>query len=137
MLLTISANRSLIRLFEAGILDRMTNDEYDQMFKTTKKSQAAENRGATKDVQMSEEVVLKKLNLRTLKGAFMVLLMGQGLSLVVFLFEKMDLDCGAICGRILKIWQGIKTMFRWILTVFREQIIRKLINLIMFKYQWN
>lgn len=114
----------------------MTNEEYDKMFQVSKKS-LAETPQTPKDAQMSEEIILKKLNLRTLKGAFIVLLMGFGLSLVAFLFERLRWDFEA-CGR------GISYCYFGVISTVKgggaflwNTVIKKAINLLMFKYQWE
>lgn len=127
---------SLIRLFESGVLDRMTNEEYDKMYQKSKKT-IAETQQTPKDVQMTEEVALKKLNLRTLKGAFLVLLMGYALSLVAFVFEKLQIDCRVLGRGFKSIIIGCHFGCKRVLSVFWNTIIRNLIKLIMFKYKWN
>lgn len=116
----------------------MTNEEYDKMFQSSKKTLTeTQAQQTTKDVQMTEEVALKKLNLRTLKGAFMVLLMGYGLSLVAFLFERLRVDFES-CGRGLKwIYFGLLRAVKWSVNNLWDKIFRKIITLIMFKYKWN
>ena len=106
------------------------------MFQISKKSQTETNQ-APKDNQSVEEVTLKKLNLRTLKGAFMVLLMGYGLSIVAFAFEMRRVDC-LVLGRFSKrVAQGVMGTVKWVSINLWNRIIRKLIKLVMFKYQWN
>lgn len=114
----------------------MTNEEYDKMFQSSKKT-LAETQQTTKDVHMTEEVALKKLNLRTLKGAFIVLLMGYGLSVVAFLFEKLRVDCQSLRQAIRWIYSGLMGAVKWTLINLWEKVIRKMIQLIMFKYKWN
>lgn len=106
------------------------------MFQSTKKT-LAESQQTTKDIQMTEEVALKKLNLRTLKGAFMVLLMGYGLSLVAFLCEKLRVDCQAL-GRVFKwVYAGLISIAKWTLINLWQKVVRRIIKMIMFKYKWN
>lgn len=114
----------------------MTNEEYDKMYQKSKKS-LAETKQTPKDIQMTEEDALKKLNLRTLKGAFLVLLMGYGLSMVAFMFEKLQIDC-RVMGRGVKwIYSGSKKMVIKVLIILWSKVIKNLIKLIMFKYKWN
>lgn len=114
----------------------MTNEEYDKMFQVSKKS-LEETQQTPKDIQMTEEVVLKKLNLRTLKGAFMVLLMGFALSLVAFLFETFRWDCRAMKQMASACYRRTIEGFKGVLRSIWERVLRKIVDLVLFKYKWN
>lgn len=128
----------LIRLFESGVLDRMTNEEYDKMFQISKKS-FAESQKSTKDAPQTtaEEVILKKLNLRTLKGAFIVLLLGFALSSVIFILEQFRFDSDAIGMGLSRSWSCMKITIRVVGRFLYNRLILKVIRLIMFKYRWD
>lgn len=113
----------------------MTNEEYDKMFQISKKS-LAETQQTPKDVQNSEEVALKKLNLRTLKGAFIVLLMGFALSTIAFILERLRWDCDALCKALSFCFRKVKVFSRGVGNGVKV-VVRKLINVLMFKFQWE
>lgn len=115
----------------------MTNEEYDKMFQNSKKS-VAETQQTTKDnTQVVEEHGLKKLNLRTLKGAFMVLLLGYALSVVAFLLENLKIDCGVICGLLGKGLGGFIGGGKCVVVGLWNYFIVRIVKMIMFKYSWN
>lgn len=114
----------------------MTNEEYDKMFQVSKKS-LEETQQTPKVIQMTEEVVLKKLNLRTLKGAFMVLLMGFALSLGAFLFETLHWDYQALKRAASYCYSQIIEGFKCVFRVIWKKVVRKIIDLVLFKYNWN
>lgn len=90
-----------MNLFEAGILDRMTNLEYEKMFgaklqqdeeeikkdnfisqrESQSTSHITSNQGSTK---------LEPISIRMLKGAFFVLLSGHFLALFLLILEKIE-----------------------------------------------
>lgn len=95
-----------MNLFEAGILDKMTNSEYEKMFgaqtqkeinvdieKTETLSQVQSKDGSdilqiqTKTQELSR---LEPISLRMLKGAFFVLLSGLILAALVLFFENIE-----------------------------------------------
>lgn len=118
----------------------MTSEEYDKMFQVSQKALAEspqQQQNKDKDTQATEEVALKKLNLRTLKGAFLVLLMGFGLSAVAFVFETLHWDCRAL-ARVTRrgfreTVKGIRVASEWLW----RNLLRKIVDLVMFKYKWN
>lgn len=114
----------------------MTNEEYDKMFQVSKKS-LEETQQTPKVIQMTEEVVLKKLNLRTLKGAFMVLLMGFALSLVAFIFETLHWDYQALKRAARNCYSQMIEGFKCVFRVIWKKVFRKIIDLVLFKYNWN
>lgn len=114
----------------------MTSEEYDKMFQVSQKA-LADSPQTNKDSQATEEVALKKLNLRTLKGAFLVLLLGFALSLIAFLFERLHWDWRTL-GRVAhrgfaRSVRGVRTasLFLW------RTVLRRVRDMILFKYEWN
>lgn len=95
-----------MNLFEAGILDKMTNSEYEKMFGTQTheettndvekndilSQQEPQDAGDVTKVQTKtqESSKLEPISLRMLKGAFFVLLLGHFLAAFVLLFEKIE-----------------------------------------------
>ncbi|XP_059621792.1 ionotropic receptor 40a-like [Phlebotomus argentipes] len=84
-------NKIIIHLFEGGILDRMTNEEYENLFDSKKLTTPNEEidkttQKSTKDVPQ-EERILKPVSLKLLQGAFYTLLIGYILSGIVLLLE--------------------------------------------------
>lgn len=90
-----------MKLFEGGILDKITNDEYEKMFQSDARSNekvygeqeekvTGKNDGRqsmnTKE-KISSEKELTALNLRMLQGAFYLLLMGHILAFVTLCIE--------------------------------------------------
>ncbi|XP_055678185.1 ionotropic receptor 40a [Lutzomyia longipalpis] len=84
-------NNILIRLFESGILDRMTNKEYEKMFESTKiktpKQEIDKTSQKPAKINFEEEHILKPVSLKLLQGAFYTLLIGYILSGIVLLLE--------------------------------------------------
>lgn len=95
---------SLMKLFEGGILDKITNDEYEKMFQSesvdlegnekVSGEQEVKVDGKSDDRQsmntkakISSEKELTALNLRMLQGAFYLILMGYFLALVTLVLE--------------------------------------------------
>lgn len=93
-----------MKLFEGGILDKITNDEYEKMFQrdsvdaisNEKVSDEQEGKVDGKDdgrqsmntkAKITSEKELTALNLRMLQGAFYLLLMGHILASVTLFFE--------------------------------------------------
>lgn len=92
-----------MKLFEGGILDKITNDEYEKMFQSesvdakSKEKVSGEQDGKVDEndsrqsmntkAKKSNEKELTALNLRMLQGAFYLLLMGHILALVSLLLE--------------------------------------------------
>lgn len=100
----ISLPCSLMKLFEGGILDKITNDEYEKMFQSMPAD--AENiekisseqeekvdmklngrRSTNTKSKTASEKELTALNLRTLQGAFYLVLMGHILALIALILE--------------------------------------------------
>lgn len=92
-----------MKLFEGGILDKITNDEYEKMFQSEARSNgngkvSGEQEGKVDGksdgrqsmntkAKISSEKELTALNLRMLQGAFYLLLMGHILALVTLFVE--------------------------------------------------
>lgn len=91
-----------MKLFEGGILDKITNDEYEKMFQREsvdvkedekvsgeQEGKADENNGRqsmnTKAKKSNDN--LSALNLRMLQGAFYLVLMGHIIALVTLILE--------------------------------------------------
>lgn len=108
-----------MRLFEGGILDKITNDEYEKMFQQQtataqvsdenqpgnvddeRKATAADNNEnreitASKEVdgnarkKESSEKELTALSLQMLQGAFYLLILGYILAFLAFIYEVVD-----------------------------------------------
>lgn len=117
----------------------MTNEEYDKMFQISKKS-FVESQKSSKDgptQTTAEEVILKKLNLRTLKGAFFVLLLGFALSSVIFILEQFRFDSEAIMRGLRMVYCRTKVLVKGVLSFLYYRIVLIVIRLIMFKYRWD
>lgn len=95
---------SLMKLFEGGILDKITNDEYEKMFQRSpvdvesdeKEANEQEGKVDTKlgerqsmntKAKISSEKELTALNLRMLQGAFYLVLMGHILASLALILE--------------------------------------------------
>lgn len=116
----------------------MTNEEYDKMFQISKKSFAETLKTTTHAPQMTtEEVILKKLNLRTLKGAFIVLLLGFILSFAIFILEQFRFDAEAIGKVFRRFFCRTRILVKAIWKFIYHRIIVKVIQSIMFKYRWD
>lgn len=92
-----------MKLFEGGILDKITNDEYEKMFQSesidakSKEKVSGEQEGKVDEndgrqsmntkAKKSNEKELTALNLRMLQGAFYLVLMGHILALVTLILE--------------------------------------------------
>ena len=100
-----------MRLFEGGILDKITNDEYEKMFQQqtaaiqvsepgdNEKKAATDNnedREITESTEVdkndkrkkeSSEKELKALSLQMLQGAFYLLIFGYLMAFLAFIFE--------------------------------------------------
>jgi uncharacterized membrane protein len=88
-----------MRLFEGGILDKITNDEYEKMFQTIQASDEDEEKladelGGKDDTKsdsvkakVSSEKELTALNMRMLQGAFYLLLLGFVFASLALLLE--------------------------------------------------
>lgn len=102
-----------MKLFEGGILDKITSEEYEKMFQQMNGMQVTderdddekevdENRLTSTDLQQHEssdgnanskakkesnEKELTALSLQMLQGAFYLLILGNLLALLVFIFE--------------------------------------------------
>lgn len=95
-----------MNLFEAGILDKMTNSEYEKMFGAQPRKeinidqekneilsqQQSEDGGDILQIQTKTQELsrLEPISLRMLKGAFFVLLSGHILAALVLLFENIE-----------------------------------------------
>lgn len=91
-----------MKLFEGGILDKITNDEYEKMFRSddsrSNEKVSGEQEGKvdgkndgrqsmnTKE-KITSEKELTALNLRMLQGAFYLLLIGHILAFVTLILE--------------------------------------------------
>ncbi|KAG5678929.1 hypothetical protein PVAND_008550 [Polypedilum vanderplanki] len=84
-----SLNENLMKLFEAGILDKITNDEYEKMFQSMHTTEDDENQEieGIKNVKNTNEKELTALSLQMLQGAFYLVLIGYSLAFLVFLLE--------------------------------------------------
>lgn len=75
-------------IFEAGILTKMTENEYEKLEKqkpdiaTTDTISTKENRNSIKATEENER--LEPINLRMIQGAFYLLLIGYGISSICF-----------------------------------------------------
>lgn len=98
-----------MKLFEGGILDKITSDEYERMFQSmqavnsfdnddgesesesvsndNKKAQNVETAGGKSKVKTSSEKELTALSLQMLQGAFYLALIGYILAFLVLLVE--------------------------------------------------
>lgn len=94
-----------MKLFEGGILDKITNDEYEKMFQSMpvnsenddeKIPAEQEGKADTKingrqsmntKAKISSEKELTALNLRMLQGAFYLVLMGHILATITLILE--------------------------------------------------
>lgn len=99
-------NYRLMRLFEAGILDKMTASEYEKMFGVQNRrfespmngNQNQVNDASTqneKDVSRHikdsrENMKLEPISVKMLKGAFFILLTGYALAALVLIFEYLN-----------------------------------------------
>ncbi|KAG5678940.1 hypothetical protein PVAND_008559 [Polypedilum vanderplanki] len=84
-----SLNENLMKLFEAGILDKITNDEYEKMFQSMQTTEDDENQEieGIKNVKNTNEKELTALSLQMLQGAFYLALIGYSLAFLVLLLE--------------------------------------------------
>ncbi|XP_055848745.1 ionotropic receptor 40a [Episyrphus balteatus] len=100
-----SLNNVLIRLFEGGILDKMTNAEYEALSRlvnvkglmkkfeqqdgtTNNAAAAADNNKENKNNKNeSSDYIIQPINLRMLQGAFIALSFGWAFAGGIFLFE--------------------------------------------------
>lgn len=104
---------SLMKLFEGGILDKITNDEYERMFQSMQVAQKLGHEGSNKKAaeetaesegndegssnsidgdenlksRLTNEKELTALSLRMLQGAFYLALIGYTLALITFIAE--------------------------------------------------
>lgn len=93
-----------MKLFEGGILDKITNDEYEKMFQSmpvdaVNAEKASDEQEVKVDMKLngrqsmntkaklSSEKELTALNLRMLQGAFYLVLMGHILATVALIVE--------------------------------------------------
>lgn len=88
-----------MKLFEGGILDKITNDEYEKMFQSMpmhsveeKASEGQEakingRQSSNTKTKISSEKELTALNLRMLQGAFYLVLIGHVLATITLLIE--------------------------------------------------
>jgi hypothetical protein len=93
-----------MKLFEGGILDKITNDEYEKMFQTSRESVDEKNnekvtgqqegkvesdgrQSMNTKAKISSEKELTALNLRMLQGAFYLVMIGHILALFTLLLE--------------------------------------------------
>lgn len=79
-----------MRLFEGGILDKITNDEYDKLslFSEEQPFTLERTSNEAKPKQESQSLQeISSLNLRMLQGAFFLLLTGYFLSLMTLFLE--------------------------------------------------
>lgn len=83
----------LMGLFEGGILDKMTNAEYEEMFGSQNDDKiAVTEQLSPQSVTMNEKRTysrnsLQPVNLRILQGAFFVLFFGYSLAAIAFFWE--------------------------------------------------
>lgn len=121
-----------MKLFEGGILDKITNDEYEKMFQSKsydascnekvsgeqegKADGKSDGRRSTNTkAKISSEKELTALNLRMLQGAFYLVLMGHILALVTLILE---IECKKAPRKIvLKFKKAL--LKSWNLTVLR------------------
>lgn len=113
VLVIVLNNFSLMSLFEAGILDRMSNIEYEKMFgvqnvKITSVSSSKEEESNESNVQAIEGTVqkssavdkktqkivesnkLEPISIEMLQGAFLVLVVGYVLAAMILCFEILE-----------------------------------------------
>lgn len=102
-----------MKLFEGGIIEKITNDEYERMFKRKKyaagddderaEGEVDDNGKSHEEVQqqemkaikvnsesekVSDEKKLTAVNLRMLQGAFYLLILGDFMAFFAFIFES-------------------------------------------------
>ncbi|KAL5283566.1 hypothetical protein ACFFRR_006054 [Megaselia abdita] len=82
-------NSIIMRLFEGGILDKITNDEYDKLSLTSEEQVSThELNNEVKPKHESQSLQeISSLNLRMLQGAFLLLLTGYVLSILTLFCE--------------------------------------------------
>jgi hypothetical protein len=102
-----------MKLFEGGILDKITNDEFEKMFQSDASSDekvSGEQEGKVDGkndgrqsmntkAKISSEKELTALNLRMLQGAFYLLLLGHILAFVTLVIE---IECQRESRKFLK-----------------------------------
>lgn len=102
-----------MRLFEGGILDKITNEEYDKLslFSEDQLSPDELNNEVKPNHETPSSQIISSLNLRMLQGAFLLLLTGYVLSLLTLFAEiclekhksRIRLFCVAMISKISKI----------------------------------
>ncbi|XP_058837184.1 ionotropic receptor 40a [Topomyia yanbarensis] len=105
-----SLNEVIMRLFEAGIIEKITIAEYERMFgsltgqftdeseMTTKSDSSEADAGHSKKNTESNEK-LQPMNLRMLQGAFLALTVGHTLGVLILLLENKTMYFGKMNGR--------------------------------------
>lgn len=78
-----------MRLFEGGILDKITNEEYDKLslFSEEQLSPDELNNEVKPKHETQSSQIISSLNLRMLQGAFLLLLTGYMLSFLTLFAE--------------------------------------------------
>lgn len=132
---------SLMKMFEGGILDKITNDEYEKMYQRIPiaevASQEDENESKAESTTKTENKKMSTgirddhhttLNLRMLQGSFYLLLFGHILAFIVLLWEiecrTAPLHVAATSKRIFNILKSgailsLRKIFEWIETLKR------------------
>lgn len=124
-----------MKLFEGGILDKITSDEYEKMFQMMpvdaesdeKVSGEQEEKVDAKlngrqstntKAKISSEKELTALNLRTLQGAFYLVLMGHFIATVTLILEIERLRASR------KIVKKMKNIFRSLWRLAAQNVLR-------------
>ncbi|XP_055644154.1 ionotropic receptor 40a [Toxorhynchites rutilus septentrionalis] len=126
-----SLNEVIMRLFEAGIIEKITIAEYERMFgsqtgqftdessKSTKSENLEDETGKSKKTPESNEK-LQPLSLRMLQGAFLALACGHVLGVIALLVENKAQRIKLMCACFRKIYN----IFCLFLLKLRNKIIR-------------
>lgn len=130
-------------LFEAGILDRMTNTEYEKMFGGQKKETSSDKKIAmvSELSQKSQDMGdflkwqtktqdtsrLEPISLRMLKGAFFVLLSGHFLSTLFLILETFEFQHRCIYRSFQRLKKDFRKVGRICLNMNIEEIIHRYI----------
>ncbi|XP_055587468.1 ionotropic receptor 40a [Uranotaenia lowii] len=94
-----SLNEVIMRLFEAGIIERITVAEYERMFGSQfgPDLDGMDLEGAKTKKSSESNEKLQPMNLRMLQGAFLALAFGHSLGIFVLLLENKRLFVHVIC----------------------------------------
>lgn len=129
-------NSRIMRLFEGGILDKITNDEYDKLslFSEEQLSTHEINNEVKPKYESQSLQEISSLNLRMLQGAFLLLLTGYLLSFLALLME-MFLEKHTLKIRLFCITLMLKTPK--IVINFIIYIFNMFIELLLDKFYYN